>query len=87
MNNNICFKDHRNDERFIDLPIDQGGVGRHKCAGCAYELGFKDGKDRKEHIYIDLENIPISQAGSVRHKSPHSAYAMCYFDGVKESYN
>lgn len=86
MNNSICDKQHRNDERFTYLPIDQGGAGRHKCAGCAYELGFADGLLRKERIHIDLDSLPFSQAGLVRHKSPHSAYAMGYFDGVKESY-
>lgn len=86
MNSLTCSKIHRNDNRFIDLPIDQGGSGRHKCSGCAYELGFEDGKKRKENIFIDLDNLPFSQAGTVRHKSPHAAYAMGYYDGVTESY-
>lgn len=63
MNNDICQNSHRNDDRFTDLPIDQGGSGRHKCAGCAYELGFQDGTLRKEKIHIDLDSIPFSQAG------------------------
>jgi len=82
-----CNKKHRYWPNFESLPFDQGGVGRHKCSGCAYENGFKDGLERKESIYIDLDSLPESQAGSVRHKSPHAAYARGYFDGVHKSYN
>lgn len=81
-----CKKDHRHLDTFNDLPHDQGGSGRHKCAGCAYDLGFNDGLERKEHLHIDLDNLPESQAGTVRHKSPHAAYAKGYYDGVAKSY-
>jgi hypothetical protein len=81
-----CKKEHRHEEKFNLIPHDQGGVGRHKCAGCAYDLGYNDGLIRKEHIHIDLDNLPLSQAGTVRHKSPHAAYAMGYYDGVVKSY-
>lgn len=83
----ICKKDHRHLDIFKDLPYyDQGGSGRHKCAGCAYELGFNDGLERKEHLHIDLDILPESQAGTVRHKSPLAAYAKGYYDGVAKSY-
>ncbi len=43
MNNSICDKEHRHDPMFESLPDDQGGDGRHHCAGCAYEKGYADG--------------------------------------------
>lgn len=82
-----CQKDHRYWPTFESLPFDQGGQGRHRCAGCAYEIGFQDGLQRKESIHIDLDSLQNSQAGVVRHKSPHAAYARGYFDGVCKSYS
>lgn len=83
---NVCRVDHRFDERFESLPWDQGGTGRHRCAGCAYERGYHDGLQRKERLDVDFASLPLSQAGSVRHKSAHAAYAKGYFDGVIASY-
>lgn len=82
-----CNQDHRNWPFFESLPHDQGGYGRHKCAGCAYELGYQAGLERQEVIHLDLDSLPESQAGVVRHKSPHAAFAMGYMDGVHASYN
>ena len=81
-----CKEPHRYDQKFNDLPIDQGGSGRHRCAGCAYERGYQDGLHRKEKLDLDLDSLPVSQAGTVRHKSPHAAYAEGYFAGVSDSY-
>jgi hypothetical protein len=81
-----CDLDHRYSKKFDALPDDQGGAGRHRCAGCAYDRGFEDGRHRREKLNIDLESLPESQAGTVRHKSPHAAYAQGYYDGVKASY-
>lgn len=81
-----CQKDHRYWKPFESLPRDQGGVGRHRCCGCAYERGFDDGFVRKEQLDLDLDALPMSQAGSVRHASPHAAYARGYYDGVHRSY-
>lgn len=86
MNNLYCKKKHRYDVKFNDLPGDQGGAGRHKCAGCAYEQGYNDGIKRLEHLHINLDDLPLSQAGTVRHISPHAAYARGYYDGVEDSY-
>ena len=83
----ICNKQHRHDPIFTELPEDQGGIGRHHCAGCAYDKGYADGLDRKEFFDLDLDSLPISQAGTVRHKSPHAAYAEGYLTGIMESYN
>lgn len=81
-----CHKDHRYWEMFEKLPHDQGGAGRHRCAGCAYERGLLEGRQRNEVLDLALNSLPESQAGSVRHKSPHAAYALGYYDGIKESY-
>lgn len=83
----ICKKEHRYAIEFDDLPEDQGGSGRHHCAGCAYEKGYKDGLIRKGKLDLGLDSLPESQAGTVRHKSPHTAYAAGYLAGVKDSYN
>ncbi len=81
-----CTKKHRYWDRFNLLPDDQGGFGRHKCAGCAYDVGYKAGINRIEYININLEEFPLSQAGTIRHKSPHAAFAEGYRDGIEASY-
>ena len=81
-----CAKTHRYDAMFRDLPDDQGGAGRHKCAGCAYEAGWEEGRQRQEQLNIQLSTLPDSQAGTVRHKSPHAAFALGYQHGVQTSY-
>ena len=82
----ICEKEHRNWPVFESLPYDQGGQGRHRCAGCAYERGFEMGRKRSETIELELDSLPESQAGVVRHKSPHAAFAMGYLHGVHALY-
>ncbi|HJA87453.1 MAG TPA: hypothetical protein H9778_01995, partial [Candidatus Parabacteroides intestinavium] len=69
-------------------PIDQGGIGRHKCAACAYEQGYQDGLNHKEIINLEsiLSNLEESQAKGQRHKSPHAGYAKGYYDGIADSY-
>lgn len=66
------------------IPADQGGVGRHKCAACAYEAGYKAGYNLNGNLNINsvLENLEESQAGAQRHKSPHAAFALGYYKGV-----
>jgi hypothetical protein len=71
---------------FVALPLDQGGHGRHKCCGCAYDRGFENGRARDETMILELDSLPESQAGTVRHRSPHAAYAKGYLDGVRKSY-
>nr|WP_320166597.1 hypothetical protein [uncultured Methylophaga sp.] len=82
-----CNREHRNWPFFESLPNDQGGAGRHKCAGCAYEKGYELGVIRAEELLMNLDDLPESQAGAVRHKSPHAAFALGYNDGVHASYN
>ena len=84
-----CNKDHSAVQSIMStLPIDQVGVGRHKCAACAYEQGFRDGKEHKESSDLAsiLEDLEESQAMAQRHKSPHAAYALGYYDGIRKSY-
>lgn len=82
-----CTKSHRYNQIFTNLPEDQGGSGRHHCAGCAYEAGCEQGLLRSEKLNLNLSTLPESQAGTVRHKSPHSAYALGYLHGIEESYS
>ena len=85
-----CNKDHSKQERkMLSLPTDQGGVGRHKCAACAYEAGYQAGYNLDGSLSIDnvLGNLEESQAGAQRHKSPHAAYALGYYDGVCQRTN
>ena len=80
-----CKKDHSElSDIMSNLPYDQGGVGRHKCAACAYRKGFDAGVHLIEKLDINeiLSSLEDSQAGSQRHKSPHAAYALGYYDGV-----
>lgn len=84
----ICQKRHRYDvPEFEQLPADQGGDGRHRCAGCAFDLGVEHGRKREPSIAVDFDSLPDSQAGSVRHRSPHAAYALGYLKGVFASYD
>ena len=80
-----CNKNHFNLESImLSLPTDQGGVGRHKCATCAYEAGYQAGYNLDGTLCIDnvLINLEESQAGAQRHKSPHAAFALGYYNGV-----
>ena len=80
-----CNKNHFNLESImLSLPTDQGGVGRHKCAACAYEAGYQAGYNLDGTFCIDnvLINLEESQAGVQRHKSPHAAFALGYYNGV-----
>lgn len=77
----ICEKDHRYSPQFDKLNAEQGGDGRHKCAGCAYDQGFDDGLNGR-NARCNPDILPESQAGNVRHKNVNEAYALGYTDGV-----
>lgn len=81
-----CNDDHRYDEMFKSLPIDQGGIGRHRCAACAFKRGFEQGRVLDESPNLDLDSLPESQAGTVRHRSPHAAWARGYLVGLEYAY-
>lgn len=70
---------------FEVIPENQGQTGRHKCAGCAYDLG-------KWHAMIGvprsgddgvLSELAQSKASYVRHKDAFTAYLMDYYEGLK----
>lgn len=85
-----CNKNHSDiQNKMSQLPYDQGGRGRHKCAACAYERGYQDGLNHVEVINLSqiLDNLEESQAAAQRHKSPHEGYILGYYDGLAESYN
>lgn len=82
-----CQNIHRFDKRFADLPAYQGSSERHRCSGCAYELGYTEGMKRQTLLNVDFDQLPYSQAGEVRHKSVHAAFALGYCEGVKSSYS
>lgn len=85
-----CNKNHTEVQQIMDtLPTDQGGKGRHKCAACAYAMGFEAGYNLDEKINLGdlLESLDESQAKAQRHKSPHAAYAKGYLDGVNQYYS
>lgn len=71
----ICKQPHRYDKKFEDLPDDQSDPGRHRCAGCAYEVGVKSINEGGP-ANLDLDELPFSQADAVRHKSPSAAFEM-----------
>lgn len=80
-----CNKDHSQIQRIMaTLPTDQGGVGRHKCAVCAYEAGYQAGYNLNGTLSVDnvLSHLEESQAKAQRHKSPHAAFALGYYHGV-----
>ena len=33
------------DEKIKPLPLNQAGEGKHKCVYCAYEAGYKNGRE------------------------------------------
>ena len=81
----ICNKAHRYAEHFVGLPDSQADDGRHKCAGCAYELGLMAGLNNKTSDYSGIvHTLPGSQAGTVRHKDPEAAYNLGYKEGKKK---
>lgn len=83
----ICTRNHRHDPFFDSLPEDQSQFnGRHKCAGCAYDEGYRMGSQRIRIVHMNFDDLPNSQAGTVRHKSVQAAFAKGYSDGILASY-
>lgn len=63
-----CNRDHSGSlpASFNQLPESQGGVGRHKCAACAYELGRAEGAAAEERLrerVRTLESATRSRSG------------------------
>lgn len=67
---------------FSDKPEDQSDNGRHKCAGCAYIIGYYLGYNRKNlDLNKVIESLPISQAEPQRHHDPIRAINDGYNQG------
>ncbi|HNW97616.1 MAG TPA: hypothetical protein PKK00_04290 [Bacteroidales bacterium] len=85
-----CKKEHKESDLIIkDLPISQGGFGRHKCACCAYEKGVENGNKRILNFNLEdfISNLEESQKGNQRHKSAVEAYTLGFFHGLNGSNN
>lgn len=56
-----CTTDHIGhvpEKKLAELPESQASGWRHKCAACAYSLGFKEGsRDVTRAVAKDLDNI------------------------------
>ena len=77
----ICQSEHRYLPSLEDLPDSQGGIGRHKCAGCAFQQGYDDGfegrvREPNSDRWLD------SQAGMARHKDVWAAYDLGFGLGL-----
>jgi len=71
-----CTADHSSiQDLMASLPTSQGGIGRHKCAACAFEAGYSNGLVGNA-ISPDtaIAALPDGQAGAQRHKCAKSAY-------------
>lgn len=80
----ICKKNHRYANILSNLPPSQNiEMGRHRCAGCAYEAGLLDGLNNEIHTLDELD-LPYSQAGTGRHKSAQEAYNLGWEKGNKD---
>lgn len=80
----ICDKDHSNlADKMRVLSEGQRSVERHKCAGCAYEMGFSYGSNGDPLGNIDqlLAGLPDSQASVQRHKDAREALRLGFADG------
>lgn len=45
-----CNVQHELPAEFARLPESQAGKGRHKCAGCAYDLGRQHASEAEERL-------------------------------------
>ena len=79
-----CNDNHRYAEIFKGLSYSQSHEeGRHRCTGCAYEAGFRDGLNNERHSLNEL-NLPYSQAGTGRHRSAQEAYNLGWEKGNED---
>lgn len=80
-----CKEKHSDIQNIMSqLPYSQKGLGRHKCAACAFEEGYKDGlKGIKRDIDKVVFNLPESQSKNQRHKSCEMAYEKGFEIGYK----
>lgn len=81
---NVCQKNHRYANVLATLSFSQNNeAGRHRCAGCAYEAGIRDGLNNEKHSLDELD-LPYSQAGTARHRSAQEAYNLGWEKGFED---
>ncbi len=79
----LCTDNHRYLQDLEALPDSQAGLGRHRCAGCAYQQGYDhafEGQGRR----LDIDSLNDSQAGAGRHKDVYAAYDLGYSHGLRQ---
>lgn len=83
----ICKKPHRHSQIFSVLNEYQGTQARHKCCGCAFDLGVLHAQQGIEMAETDsvLKDIPHSQASTVRHKDAYQAYKLGYLSEMQKT--
>lgn len=79
-----CRDPHRYLAMFDNLPVNQGGSGRHKCSGCAYDKGLNDALSGLGR-FLDSNSLQDSQAGTIRHKDTQVAYERGYAEGLRRN--
>ena len=72
-----CRSGHRYLPILEGLPDNQGGPGRHKCAGCAFQQGSDDSFEGRGR-HLNVGSLLNSQAGTGRHKDIWAAYSLGY---------
>ena len=82
-----CEENHANLEDILsNIKHDQGGGSRHKCAGCAYNEGYKLGKEGTTEYDLKkiIDKLPFSQKLPERHRDPKEAFAEGYRHGLRD---
>ncbi len=82
-----CNEEHKETDLIIkNLSICQSGIGRHKCASCAYDKGFQNGRDKIIDFNLEevIKELPESQKGDRRHKNATEAYSLGFFNGLND---
>lgn len=86
---NICNKRHTKTASVMyRVPHGQHGVGRHKCAACAYEKGLEHGQSPEPNFDLEtyLAELPESQRDTWRHKDTAKAYELGVLHGKNKSH-
>lgn len=88
--NGICKKTHREASEVMSAVKGyQGGIGRHKCAACAYDKGVEHGQFPDPDFVLEsfIAELPESQRDTWRHKCPKEAYELGVQHGLNLSFD
>ena len=84
----VCNKTHVFDSLFENLPANKKHYTMilDQCAGCAYDAGYNDGLNAKEHHFMieKFDTIPPGKYPKDKVKDPIHAYDLGYAVGDKE---